>query len=97
MDGDEVRIDAAVPNTVSGQGLQSRKHHGRVFGAGLIVSNSIHGPEGSTRRTCGRYGRPYLGAGALVDVSGAYSGSTVEVRAEAEARPWSAEDVLRWL
>ena len=35
----------------------------------------------------------HLGAAALVDAA-SYAGSTVEVRAEAEARAWAAEDVL---
>ena len=34
-----------------------------------------------------------LGGAALVD-AGSYAGATVEVRAEAEARAWTAEDVL---
>ena len=88
-----MKIDAPVPNTVTGTGMQSR-----IFREGIWTGLSVefHSRSEGRRGNLREIRSAYLGAAALVD-AGAYGGSKVEVRAEGEVREWSTEDVLRWL
>ena len=91
-DGDAVKIDAPVPNSTRGRDCITNIKAGVWGGLSIEFHSRSEGRRGNLREIRSAH----LGAAALVDV-GAYAGSTVEVRAEAEAREWSAEDVLRWL
>ena len=91
-DGDEVRIDTPVPNTTRGRDAVTNIRAGVWTGLSVEFHSKSEGRRGNLREIK----KAFLGAAALVDI-GAYSGSTVEVRGEAVARPWTVEDVLRWL
>ena len=91
-DGDEVRIDAPVPNTTRGRDAVTNIRAGVWTGLSVEFHSKSEGRRGNLREIK----KAFLGAAALVDI-GAYSGSTVEVRAKDEAREWAVEDVLRWL
>ena len=92
QDGDEVKIDAPIPNTVLGRDAVTNIRAG-VFGSMSIEFKSLaEGRRGNLREIRSAF----LGAAALVDI-GAYSGAKVEVRAQTEARAWAVEEVLRWL
>ena len=91
-DGDSVKIDAPIPNTVLGRDAVTNIRAG-VFGSMSIEFKSrSEGRRGNLREIRSAF----LGAAALVD-AGAYGGAKVEVRAKTEARAWSVEEVLRWL
>ena len=92
LDGDEVKIDTPVPNTVRGRDAVTNIRSGVFSGLSVEFHSRSEGRRGNLREIRSAY----LGAAALVDI-GAYAGSKVEVRAEAGARAWDAEDVLRWL
>ena len=92
LDGDEVRIDTQVPNTVRGRDAVTNIRAGVWTGLSVEFHSRSEGRRGNLREIRSAY----LGAAALVD-TGAYAGATVEVRAETELREWSVEDVLRWL
>ena len=92
LEGDEVRIDTQVPNTVRGRDAVTNIRAGVWTGLSVEFHSRSEGRRGNLREIRSAY----LGAAALVDVS-AYSGSKVEVRGEAVERAWAVEDVLRWL
>ena len=92
MDGDEVKIDAPVPNTARGRDAVTNIREGVWTGLSVEFKSKAEGRRGPLREIRSAH----LGGAALVD-AGSYAGATVEVRAEAEARAWTAEDVLRWL
>ena len=87
-----VKIDAQIPNTALGRDTVANIRSGVFSGLSVEFHSKAEGRRGNLREIR----RAHLGAAALVDTA-AYGGSTVEVRAEAEARAWAAEDVLRWL
>ena len=91
IDG-EVRIDAPVPATQRGRDAITNIREGVFSGLSIEFASRSEGRRGNLREIR----KAHLRAGALVDVS-AYSDSKVEIRGEARERPWSAEDVLRWL
>ena len=92
QDGDAVKIDAPIPNTVLGRDAVTNIRSGVFSGMSIEFRSKSEGRRGNLREIRSAF----LGAAGLVD-AGAYSGSKVEVRAEAEARDWEIEDVLRWL
>ena len=92
IDGDAVKIDAKMPNTALGRDALTNIREGVFSGMSIEFKSKSEGRRGNLREIRSAF----LGAAGLVDV-GAYGGSTVEVRAEAEARAWEVEDVLRWL
>ena len=91
LDGDAVKIDAAVPNTARGRDCIENIRAGVWGGLSIEFRSRSEGRRGGLReiRTA------VLGAAALVDV-GAYSGSKVEVRAELPGESM-AEAAYRWL
>ena len=91
-DGDAVKIDAPIPNTVLGRDTVTNIREG-VFGG---MSVEFHSQSEGRRGNLREIRSAFLGAAALVDIS-SYGGAKVEVRGEAVARPWAVEDVLRWL
>ena len=91
-DGDSVKIDAPIPNTVLGRDSVVNIREGIFGGMSVEFQSRSEGRRGNLREIRSAY----LGAAALVD-AGSYAGATVEVRAEAGARDWAVEDVLRWL
>ena len=92
VDGDEVKIDAPVPNTARGRDCITNIRAGVWGGLSIEFHSRSEGRRGKLREIRSAY----LGAAALVD-AGSYAGSKVEVRAKTEARAWEVEDVLRWL
>ena len=92
IDGDAVKIDAPIPNTALGRDTVVTIREGVFGGMSVEFQSRSEGRRGNLREIRSAY----LGAAALVD-TGAYAGATVEVRAEADAREWAVEDVLRWL
>ena len=92
LDGDAVKIDAQIPNTVLGRDTVVNIRSGVFSGLSVEFHSRSEGRRGNLREIRSAF----LGAAALVD-AGAYSGSKVEVRAKTEARAWELEDVLRWL
>ena len=92
LDGDEVKIDAPVPNTARGRDAVTNIREKIWTGLSVEFHSKAEGRRGNLREIR----QAHLGGAALVD-AGSYAGATVEVRAEAEARAWAAEDVLRWL
>ena len=92
LDGDAVKIDAQIPNTILGRDTATNIKSGVFGGMSIEFRSRSEGRRGNLREIRSAY----LGAAGLVD-SGAYSGAKVEVRAEDEAREWALEDVLRWL
>ena len=92
QDGDEVKIDAPIPNSVLGRDTVTNIKAGVFGGMSIEFHSRSEGRRGNLREIRSAY----LGAAALVD-AGAYAGSKVEVRAEGEVRAWDTEDVLRWL
>ena len=92
IDGDAVKIDAPIPNTVLGRDAVTNIREGVFSGMSIEFRSKNEGRRGNLREIRSAI----LGAAALVD-AGAYASATVEVRAEAEARAWEVEDVLRWL
>ena len=91
-DGDSVKIDAPIPNTTLGRDTVVNIRSGVFTGLSVEFHSRSEGRRGNLREIRSAY----LGAAGLVD-TGAYAGAKVEVRAEAEARAWVLEDVLRWL
>ena len=91
-DGDSVKIDAPIPNTALGRDAVTNIRAG-VFGS---MSIEFHSRSEGRRGNLREIRSAILGAAGLVD-AGAYAGAKVEVRAEAGARAWDTEDVLRWL
>ena len=92
VDGDAVKISAEMPNTALGRDALTNIREKVFSGMSIEFRSKSEGRRGNLREIRSAF----LGAAGLVDV-GAYRGSTVEVRAEAEARAWEVEDVLRWL
>ena len=92
IDGDAVKIDAPVPNTARGRDCLENIRAGVWGGLSIEFQSRAEGRRGNLREIRSAY----LGAAALVD-AGSYASAKVEVRAEAEARAWDVEDVLRWL
>ena len=92
IDGDSVKIDAPIPNTALGRDTVVNIRSGVFSGLSVEFHSRSEGRRGNLREIRSAF----LGAAALVD-TGAYGGAKVEVRAEAGARAWDAEDVLRWL
>ena len=90
LDGDEVKIDAPVPNTARGRDAVTNIREGVLTGLSVEFHSRSEGRRGNLREIRSAF----LGAAALVD-KGAYGGSTVEVR----QRVWQLdrEDLLRWL
>ena len=81
LDGDEVKIDAPVPNTTRGRDAVTNIREGVWTGLSVEFHSRSEGRRGNLREIRSAF----LGAAALVD-SGSYAGAKVEVRAEAEAR-----------
>ena len=77
VDGDEVKIDAPVPNTTRGRDAITNIREGVYTGLSIEFKSRSEGRRGNLREIRSAY----LGAAALVD-TGAYDGAKVEVRAE---------------
>ena len=92
LDGDQVKIDAPIPNTTLGRDTVVNIRSGVFSGLSVEFHSRSEGRRGNLREIRSAY----LGAAALVDES-SYKGSRVEVRAEGGVRAWEPEDVLRWL
>ena len=92
IDGDSVKIDAQIPNTTLGRDTVVNIRSGVFSGLSVEFHSRSEGRRGNLREIRSAF----LGAAGLVD-TGAYAGAKVEVRAEAGARAWALEDVLRWL
>ena len=92
QDGDAVKIDAPIPNTALGRDAVTNIKAGVFSGMSIEFHSKSEGRRGNLREIRSAH----LGAAALVD-AGSYAGATVEVRAEAGAREWTLENVLRWL
>ena len=92
IEDDAVKIDAPIPNTVLGRDTVTNIRAGVFSGLSVEFHSRSEGRRGNLREIR----QAHLGAAALVD-AGAYAGAKVEVRAEAGARDWEIEDVLRWL
>ena len=92
LDGDSVKIDAQIPNTALGRDTVVNIREGVLGGMSIEFHSKSEGRRGNLREIRSAH----LGAAGLVD-TGAYAGATVEVRADAGAREWALEDVLRWL
>ena len=89
LDGDEVKIDAPVPNTTRGRDAVTNIREGVWTGLSVEFHSRSEGRRGNLREIRSAY----LGAAALVD-SGAYGGSKVEVRAKTDV----SQRILRlWL
>ena len=87
-----VKIDAQMPNTALGRDALTNIREGVFSGMSIEFRSRSEGRRGNLREIRSAF----LGAAGLVDV-GAYGGSKVEVRSEAEARAWEVEELLRWL
>ena len=81
MDGDEVKIDAPVPNTTRGRDAVTNIREGVWTGLSVEFHSRAEGRRGNLREIR----QAYLGAAALVD-TGAYAGSRVEVREETDTQ-----------
>ena len=90
LDGDEVKIDAAVPSTQRGRDAIANIKAGVWTALSVEFRATSEGHRGGVREIRSAV----LGAAALVD-TGAYRGSKVEVRArDADRR---TEGAYRWL
>ena len=92
IDGDAVKIDAPIPNTVLGRDACTNIRAGVFGGMSIEFHSKSEGRRGNLREIR----QAHLGAAGLVDTE-SYAGSKVEVRAESGVRAWELEDVLRWL
>ena len=90
IDGDEVRIDAAVPPTQRGRDAITNIRAGVLTGLSVEFQARAEGRRGNLREIRSAH----LGAAALVD-AGAYRGSKVEVRSRGEQG--LVEAAYRWL
>ena len=75
LDGDQVKIDAALPNTTRGRDAAENLRQGVYTGLSVEFSSRAEGRRGPLREIRAAF----LGGAALVD-SASYKGSTVEVR-----------------
>ena len=91
LDGDQVKIDAALPNTTRGRDAAENLRTGVYTGLSVEFASRAEGRRGPLREIRAAL----LGGAALVDTA-AYKGSTVEVRAE-EASDSMIEAAYRWL
>ena len=91
LDGDQVKIDAALPNTTRGRDAAENLRQGVYTGLSVEFSSRSEGRRGVLREIRAAL----LGGAALVD-SASYKGSTVEVRAE-EVSDEMIEAAYRWL
>ena len=90
LDGDEVKIDAAMPPTTAGRDAITNIREGVYTGLSIEFHSRSEGRRGNLREIR----QAYLGAAALVDTA-AYSGSKVEVRAR--GAQGLVEAAYRWL
>ena len=91
LDGDELKIDAALPNTQRGRDTVENLRQGVYTGLSVEFQSRSEGRRGPLREIRSAI----LGGAALVDTA-AYRGSTVEVRAE-QAIDQLIEVARRWL
>ena len=77
LDGDEVRIDVALPNTTAGRDAATNVREGILTGLSVEFQSEKEGRRNGLRII----NRARLGGMGLVD-SSSYKGSTVEVRSE---------------
>ena len=76
LDGDEVRIDAPLPNSTAGRDAAENVRLGVLTGLSVEFASEQEGRRGNLREIR----RARLGGAGLVD-SGSYRGSMVEIRA----------------
>ena len=91
LDGDQVKIDAALPNTTAGRDAAENLRQGVYTGLSVEFASRSEGRRGPLREIRSAL----LGGAALVD-SSSYKGSTVEVRAETDSESM-VEAAYRWL
>ena len=81
LDGDEVKIDAPIPNTARGRDTVTNIRAGIWKNLSIEFHSRSEGRRGPLREIR----QAFLGAAALVD-TGAYGGSKVEVRAKTDTQ-----------
>ena len=86
LDGDEVKIDAPVPNTTRGRDAVTNIRAGVWTGLSVEFHSRAEGRRGNLREIRSAL----LGGAALVDLS-SYGGSKVEVRAKTDVQRRIAE------
>lgn len=91
LDGDQVKIDAQLPNTVRGRDTAENLRQGIYTGLSVEFASRAEGRRGPLREIRSAF----LGGAALVDTS-AYGGSTVELRAGLSTDQL-VEVAYRWL
>ena len=91
LEGDEVKIDAALPNTTAGRDAIENIKQSVYTGLSVEFASRAEGRRGPLREIRSAL----LGGAALVDTA-SYRGSTVEVRAE-QASDSMIEAAYRWL
>ena len=91
LDGDEFRIDAALPDTQRGRDAAVMVRDGLLTGLSVEFRAEQERRRGNLREIR----RAYLPSAGLVDTA-AYRGSTVEIRASGLAAPIPSEATL-WL
>ena len=89
LEGDEVRIDTILPNTMAGRDAAINVREGILTGLSVEFQSEKEGRRNGLRVIS----RARLGGMGLVD-SSSYRGSKVEVRGSGLFRPWS---VFAWL
>ena len=91
VDGDAVKIDAALPNTTAGRDAAENLRQKVYTGLSVEFASRSEGRRGPLREIR----QAVLGGAALVD-SSSYKGSTVEVRAKQGSNSM-IEAAYRWL
>ena len=89
LDGDELRIDTALPNTTAGRDAATNVREGILTGLSVEFQSEREGRRNGLRVIS----RARLGGMGLVD-SSSYKGSTVEVR---ESGLFVPRSVFTWL
>ena len=81
LEGDDLKIDAALPNTTAGRDAAENLRQGVYTGLSVEFASRSEGRRGPLREIRSAL----LGGAALVDTA-AYKGSTVEVRAKTDTQ-----------
>ena len=92
LDGDDVRIDAPLPNTTRGRDAATNIREGVLTGLSVEFKSLLEGRRGMLREIKSAM----LGGAGLVD-DPSYTDSLVEVRARSEAEEREALERLLWL